>query len=243
MTRRENPDSDVIKNGAKGFWYHDMVDNFKILAPFDLPLGAKFGFSFTSFAVDTPKYMTYLQSSILELGGQIIRAQFRGGTGSLAATLQSATRMLQNNSKDVYAFVNASGLGAISLVGDTTAFPMRSQAVWIKGEAKRIVDRLEIGGTESQGEIAIYYACPRVGSGYTVLGGFMEEGNWYAAFHTSSEYYLTVTDQLGMDFQPQKSRRKLWIRTNLLFLSSLTRRENLTSYLMEWACDHTGKVE
>jgi hypothetical protein len=102
--------------------------------------------------------------------------------------LQSATRMLRNNSKDVYAFVNASGLGAISLAGDTTVFPMRSQAVWIKGEAKRIVDRLEIGGTESQGEIAIYYACPRVGSGYTVLGGFMEEGNWYAAFHTSSEY-------------------------------------------------------
>ena len=160
-----------------------MVENFSILPPSKLPTGVKFGWSFTSFAVDTPKYLLYLKSRILSLGGQIFKAEFRGGV-PFQNTLKAAARMLKsylprNRGNDIYAFVNASGMGGLQLAGDMTVFPLRSQTVWIKGEAKRIVDRLEVGETESKGQIVIYYACPRVGSGYTVLGGYMEEGNWY----------------------------------------------------------------
>jgi len=56
------------------------------------------------------------------------------------------------------------------LVGDENVFPLKSHSIHVKGEAEKIADRIDNNG--------IYYAIPRVGSGFTVLGGFMDPGNW-----------------------------------------------------------------
>jgi hypothetical protein len=61
-------------------------------------------------------------------------------------------------------------MGSKELAGDEEVFPMQSHAIHIKGEPAIISDRIDDGG--------IYYAIPRAGTGVTVLGGYMQLGNW-----------------------------------------------------------------
>jgi D-amino-acid oxidase len=124
--------------------------------------------------VNAPAYLAYLQSRIFELGGTIKRASLPVDKG-LAQGLKVARTLVVDkwgDSKEspVYAYVNAMGMDGMRLAGDQTLFPIRSQSIHIKGEAHKIADRIDENG--------IYYAIPRVGEGITVLGGFMEVGNW-----------------------------------------------------------------
>lgn len=66
-------------------------------------------------------------------------------------------------------FVNATGLGARSLVPDEFLYPVKGQTVLVKGEAReaKTTDRNR-------------YVIPRPGSGTTILGGTREVGVWYA---------------------------------------------------------------
>jgi len=190
-TQRENfPDSSTLEHGAAAFWYSNMVQDFKILSPEELIAGGngtKWGYAFASFAIDAPKYLKYLEGEISLRGGVFIRSSLPIKVG-LAAVLEATSRLVEKNwqEKEIFAFVHATGMGAKQLVGDEKIFPMKSQSVYIKGEANKIADRLEVGSVSGDGYesladvpgIPIYYGSPRTGSGYTVLGGFMDEGNW-----------------------------------------------------------------
>jgi len=86
-----------------------------------------------------------------------------------AEALDSATALSKRNGLgDIYAYVNAPGLGARMLVGDRSVFPTRGQTVLVKGESKfaKTTDRNR-------------YVIPRPGSGTTILGGTREDGIWY----------------------------------------------------------------
>jgi D-amino-acid oxidase len=189
--QRENfPDSSTLENGAAAFWYSDIVQDFKILSSEELIAGrngVKWGYAFTSFAIDAPKYLKFLEGEIRSRGGVFIRSSLPIEVG-LAAVLESVSNLVEKNlpGKEIFAFVHATGMGAKQLVGDEKIFPMKSQSVYIKGEANKIAGRLEVGSVSGDGYegsadvpgIPIYYGSPRIGSGYTVLGGFMDEGNW-----------------------------------------------------------------
>jgi hypothetical protein len=85
----------------------------------------------------------------------------------------------------VFAFVLATGTETKSLIGDDTVFLMKRQSVYVKGDANRIADRLKVGSVAGEdcetfkgvAGVPIYHLCPRVGSGYMVLGGNVGEGN------------------------------------------------------------------
>lgn len=66
--------------------------------------------------------------------------------------------------------VNATGLGARTLVPDPAVHPVKGQTVLVKGEAQAIRTFLYAGG----GGIA--YVIPRPGSGTSILGGTKEKG-------------------------------------------------------------------
>ena len=68
---------------------------------------------------------------------------------------------------NIRAFVNATGLGARSLVGDENVFPTKGQTVLVRGE-------LTFAKTTDRN----LYVIPRPGSGTTILGGTREDGNW-----------------------------------------------------------------
>jgi hypothetical protein len=146
-----------------------------------LPSGVKFGVAMTSYAIDAPKYLEYLKTRIISLGGTIARATLPTGK-SLAEVVQAANAIV-GPKVDVFAYVNATGLGAKDLIGDNTIFPLRSHSIYLKGEADEIVDRLDDGAVNtivatSGDAVPITYTIPRVGKGFTVLGGYMQENSW-----------------------------------------------------------------
>ncbi|OCK81382.1 nucleotide-binding domain-containing protein [Lepidopterella palustris CBS 459.81] len=162
------------RGGESALWHSSGVSSFRILDPPDLPSGVAFGTTFTTFCVNAPEYLNYLHNRIIALGGDVIRATLPTDQG-LVKGLQAALEVLKNKTsvvqeEDVYAYVNAMGEGGLRMAGDKGLFPIRSQSIHIRGEAHKIADRI--------GDSGIYYAIPRVGSGITVLGGFMEMGNW-----------------------------------------------------------------
>jgi len=169
----ENPPENLVK-GASALWHSEGISDFRILDTEERPSGVGFGTTFTTFCVNAPAYLEYLQSRIVALGGTIKRATLPVDEG-LEQGLKVAKELVADeliSSKDqsVYAYVNAMGMDAMKLAGDKGLFPLRSQSIHIKGEAHKIADRIDANG--------IYYAIPRVGEGVTVLGGFMEVGNW-----------------------------------------------------------------
>jgi D-amino-acid oxidase len=162
-----------LEKGADAYWYRDFVDGFTVIPANKLPPGVKWGTTITSFAIDAPKYLTYLQDRILNLGGTITRATLPAGEG-LVGMLKASQDVLKPSTQSVYAYVNATGLGAYALLGDEKMFPLRTQTVHIKGESANIVDRLEDGNLISyenpiSGAVPITYVTPRVGQGFTVL--------------------------------------------------------------------------
>lgn len=153
------------------FWFSNIPSSFAILPASKLPSGVKFGICFSSFCVNSPIYLSYLQSRVLALGGEIVQFTLESENG-LLGTLKDAASKLNAELRD-YVFVNALGMGARKLIGDDKMFPTRGQTVYVEGEATDITIRT--------GEWGLAYVIPRKGSGYTLLGGSQEVGNWYAS--------------------------------------------------------------
>lgn len=90
----------------------------------------------------------------------------------LAGALQAALKVLEEHSNLSLAriFVNATGLGARSIVPDTAVYPIRGQTVVVKGEAQNITTMFYADANAS--------VAPRRGSGTSILGSTYQEGNW-----------------------------------------------------------------
>jgi D-amino-acid oxidase len=169
---RDNPPESFGQDNVEGlFWFRNITSSFNILPTSKLPSGAKFGISFSSFCVNSPVYLSYLQSRIKSLGGTIVQSTLESDSG-VPGLLKDAASKLNLEVQD-HVFVNALGMGARTLIGDDKMFPTRGQTVYVVGEARYITVR--------KGEWGIAYVIPRRGSGYTLLGGCQEVGNWYVS--------------------------------------------------------------
>jgi D-amino-acid oxidase len=156
---------EYIQKGVDAYWFSQVADNFTILPKSSLEPGMSFGQSFTTFCINSPVYLSYLQDSILDLGGSIIRHTIDLASGeNFLAALKS---LADDNS--VWAYVNATGLGSKDLANDDTMFPVRGQTIYVKGEAEKVVLAVKE---------PMAYVIPRIGSGYSLLGGTMDAGNW-----------------------------------------------------------------
>ena len=122
--------------------------------------------SFTTITVDVPTHLSSLLSRFRSSGGNVIRATIPTQDGFFAA-LNFASKLVQD---DVYAFINATGLGARVLVPDAKMYPTRGQTVLVSGEASKVSTIDGIG--------LVRYVIPRKGSGTSVLGGTKQAGNW-----------------------------------------------------------------
>jgi D-amino-acid oxidase len=135
---------------ARPLWA-DAVPDFRDARPEELPPGRTHGFCFTAPVIETPIYAPWLRAEVERAGGRFVARELR----SLAPALEAAPVV-----------VNASGLGARELVGDTRVHPVRGQIMSIEnpGLARVLVDE--------HGPDGIAYVVPR--SGDCVLGGTFE---------------------------------------------------------------------
>ena len=155
------------------------------------------GASFTSIAVNVPRYLLYLLSQAERLGARVLKTRVPTTTtttdGNSGSGLNSALTFVENllaesesapvSSSDsgsdsgsgikgarIACFVNATGLAASTLCNDKMMYPIRGQTVLVNGEADAIRARV--------GDGYIAYCIPRPGSGTSILGGTNEVGAW-----------------------------------------------------------------
>lgn len=124
-------------------------------AAVDLPPGYAAGWEFSAPVADTSVYLPYLVGRLTAAGGGLTRA-------ALSALPQGGD-----------AVVNATGLAARSLTGDTSLTPVRGQAVRLAGVP---VERVWLDEGALADGTTLTYIVPRELD--VVVGGTAEAGRW-----------------------------------------------------------------
>lgn len=175
----DDEDHPEIREG--GLWYAGNVRDYEPLSRMPLPDVAA-AVSFTSIAVDVPRYTSFLLRRIRgDACARVVRRRLPTAAG-LIETVQCAYRIARETWQvelqdvGVDAAVNAMGLGAARMIADSKMYPVRGQTVLVRGEANAIQTRHGID--DKTGQSCISYAIPRKGSNTTVLGGCNEPGRW-----------------------------------------------------------------
>ncbi|HEX2189242.1 MAG TPA: FAD-dependent oxidoreductase, partial [Longimicrobiaceae bacterium] len=135
------------------------VPGFRHARPDELPPGYADGWAFTVPTADMPAYLRWLAGRFRAAGGEVERRRAR----SLEEARAAAPTVL-----------NCTGLGARSLAGDASVFPIRGQVVRVENPG---VERILLDQEHPEG---ITYVIPR-SDRECVLGGTAEDGSWDAA--------------------------------------------------------------
>lgn len=149
-------------------WYATLFDDFRKLAPDELPEGIHSGCEFTSVCINTMVYLPWLVGQCVELGVVLRRAVLEHA--SEAAGMSGHT----GSKADVV--INASGLLACRLGGvmDSAVHPIRGQVVVVRNVAPAM---LTTSSTDDGPDELLYIMTRAVGGG-TILGGTYQKGNW-----------------------------------------------------------------
>ncbi|TFY81999.1 hypothetical protein EWM64_g2013 [Hericium alpestre] len=152
-------------------WWKDIVRDFRVLAEDEvLPPGVKSGVSFETISVNPGVYLLWLKSELEQRGVDFVRHRL----GSL-----DEVRSVVGDSAAV---INATGLGARSLVGvqDDRMFPIRGQTI-VAIAPKAVEFVTVISATKTSNPI---YLIPRPAPpGMVLVGGTFQENNWDTSIH------------------------------------------------------------
>ncbi|KAH9907481.1 hypothetical protein F4778DRAFT_542831 [Xylariomycetidae sp. FL2044] len=161
---------EYIPNGPMSIWYANRVDNFHEIPPSALRAPFVSGATHDGIAVNAPRYLSSLQRKVQGLGGRVLKAELPS-SGGLSQALRLAGRIARayGVASPIHAFVNASGLGARTLVPDPDVYPIRGQTVTVAGQSNSITTMFY---PEANASIA-----PRLGYGVSILGSTYQEGD------------------------------------------------------------------
>lgn len=136
------------------------IEDFRIIPAAELPAGAKFGVSLTTWNFNCPFFLANFKTYLEKLGVTFVRKEL--------------THVSQAYLPGTHTVFNCTGLGAFSLDGvkDSKVYPTRGQVVVVK--APHVQENcVRWGPTYAT------YIIPRPHSnGELVLGGFLQKGNW-----------------------------------------------------------------
>ncbi|KAH7930916.1 nucleotide-binding domain-containing protein [Leucogyrophana mollusca] len=160
----------VQEGSAADIWWKDLVRDFRVLSPSELPETCKAGVAFSTISVNPSEYLPWLQSELLSRGVTFERRHVR--------SLDELTSMLGEQG----ILVNAASLGSKSIIGveDDKLYPIRGQSILV--QTPRLQEFLALKGDEyssSGGEAT--YIIPRPGNTHSdtaLLGGTFQVGNW-----------------------------------------------------------------
>ncbi|QLJ03655.1 FAD-binding oxidoreductase [Streptomyces sp. NEAU-sy36] len=144
-------------------WWGSAVPDLRRLEPAELPSGYADGWEFTAPTVEMPLYLPWLLDRFRNGGGELVHQRLD--------SLQQARAWAP-------AIVNASGIGARRLCGDTTLEPVRGQLVLVRNPGLHTSLRVE------DDPAGYTYIHPR--SADVVLGGTFDKGSWDTAPNPST---------------------------------------------------------
>ncbi|KAK7695034.1 hypothetical protein QCA50_002222 [Cerrena zonata] len=160
-----HPEANAEK--LKNIWYKDMVRDFRVLEPEEIPQGFIGGVKFSTITVNPAKYLPWLKNELLDRGVVFVKRQIH--TIGEAADIAGPDGIV----------FNATGLGARSLVGveDKLVYPIRGQTILAEAPDVKECIALPIGsGQDPDGKVA--YAIPRPSQGHVIIGGTYQKNNW-----------------------------------------------------------------
>jgi D-amino-acid oxidase len=133
-------------------WADELADLVPLRRVDDPAPGYRYGLEMRVPIVDVARHLAYLRDRLLRAGGQLVQASL-------------------SELPDRGLVVNATGLGARSLAGDSTVFPVRGQVVVLDnpGLSRWVADDEEIANE-------MIYVLPRRHD--LVVGGSAHEGDW-----------------------------------------------------------------
>ncbi|KAH9835403.1 D-amino-acid oxidase [Rhodofomes roseus] len=153
--------------------YADDMPNLKRIPESELRLGAKAGYSFSSYVIDPPVYLNYLLSRFIARGGHIVR----GTVQHISQVIEGGTGIWVNGKPSAApdALVVCNGLGAKTLGGveDAEVYPNRGQNVIV--HAPWVRDAMSLSSPEPTIDT---YVFPRR-NGDVVLGTVRVPHDWY----------------------------------------------------------------
>ncbi|WP_224364528.1 FAD-dependent oxidoreductase [Hyalangium versicolor] len=135
-------------------WWASCVPSLRAATAEELVPGYSYGYSFEAPIIEMPRYLPFLMARFRELGGRL---------------QQHEVHSLDEAWREAAVVVNCTGLGARTLVGDTSLFPIRGEVLRV---APPPVSRFLFDESEERG---IAYVIPR--STDCILGGTAEDGN------------------------------------------------------------------
>lgn len=146
--------------------------------------GIEHGDKYTSIMINVPMYLSYLLGKARSLGATDIRASLPHNS-NLSETLKAAQEVLHSHIKNqnipsIHAFINATGISALTLVPDPTVYPIRGQTITVAGEANQITTIAAYPSKLTPTSTPIMYILPRPHSNTTILGGTKQIGDWTA---------------------------------------------------------------
>jgi len=139
--------TELLRERQPDPWWSSLVPGFERLG--DVPAPYVDGWSFEAPVVEMPVYLPWLQDRLEALGGIV--------EGRELSTLPA----------DLPVLVNCSGLGARTLLGDTTVTPVRGQVV--------VLSQVGVESWTLDGS-GLTYVVPR--SHDVIVGGTDLEGDW-----------------------------------------------------------------
>lgn len=151
---------DEAPNEAKIEALSRYIEDLKVIPKSELPAGAKFGLSLTTWNFNCPLFLSNFKKYLEGLGVTFIRREL--------------SHVSQAYLPDTHTVFNCTGLGAFSLDGvkDTKVYPTRGQVVVVKAPHVQ-ENKVRWGPTY------VTYIIPRPHSnGELILGGYLQKGNW-----------------------------------------------------------------
>ncbi|RSL82439.1 hypothetical protein CEP51_005179 [Fusarium floridanum] len=173
MTLRSVYDEDIntvgiLSKGTDKIWYEALAD-LDYLKPDELPEGAKFGYDISTFIIDTPRYLLWLEDELKQLGVKIQQ------------TVVDNVSDISETIPEVSAVFNCTGLGAFSLGGvqDKAVYPSKGQILVVEAPPGGI-NRMTFRSDHRLGTYNTH-VFPR-GEDAAILGGCKFNDDWSGAF-------------------------------------------------------------
>ncbi|KAL4070699.1 FAD dependent oxidoreductase [Scleroderma citrinum] len=158
------------KGHISELWWTDLVREFRVLRPEEIPESYDAGVAFYTISVNPQEYIPWLQSQLIDHGVQFIRKQVR--------TVEELKSLVGNDG----ILVNASALGSKSIFGieDPKLFPICGQTIIV--QSSDLQEFLASTGEDTpKGQEEATYIIPRPGTSppdTAILGGTFEQGKW-----------------------------------------------------------------
>lgn len=155
---------------ASELWWRDLIREFRILPPEEIPEPYVAGVAFCTVSVNPQEYIPWLSSELRARDVEFVRKHVK--------TLEELRPLVRTNG----ILVNASSLGSRSIIGveDTKLFPIRGQSILVQSpQLQEFLATKPDDDAMSAGAHA--YIIPRPGRSLAdtvLLGGTYEVGNW-----------------------------------------------------------------